>query len=139
MIDDILEQQDIFFNFQRDGAGEGYAIAFVIDDEIVHGGVFTISFAKDVLLKNPEFSSVYINNNQIEVLIAKIKDKVFKFIADEKLTAVLLSNCSIHHLVFPQNRLVMPGWKYDGNMFYLIGTIDGVEKKINGQGDIVDD
>jgi hypothetical protein len=33
----------------------------------------------------------------------------------------------------------MPGWKYDGSIFYLTQIIDGVEKKINGQGDIIND
>ena len=50
MIDDILEQEDIFFNFQQDGIGNGYAVVFVIDNEVVHGGAFKVSFAKDVLL-----------------------------------------------------------------------------------------
>lgn len=139
MIDKILQQEDIFFNFQRDGAGNGYAIVFVIDGEVVHGGVFTTSFAKKVLLNNPEFLSFYINNGEIEVLIAKISNEEIKFIGDEKLTAVLLSNCTIHHLLFPENRLVMPGWKYNGKYFYLNQNIDGIEKIINGQGEIIND
>jgi hypothetical protein len=137
-MDNILKQEDIFFNLQRDGAGNGYAIAFVIDEEVVHGGVFTISFAKKILLNNPEFSSFYINNNEIEVLIAKTSSQEVRFVADEKLTAVLLSNCTIHHLSFPENRLVMPGWKYNGKYFYLNQNIGGIEKIINGQGEIID-
>jgi hypothetical protein len=137
-MDNILKQEDIFFNLQRDGAGNGYAIAFVIDEEVVHGGVFTISFAKKILLNNPEFSSFYINNNEVEVLIAKTSSQEVQFVAGEKLTAVLLSNCTIHHLSFPENRLVMPGWKYNGKYFYLNQNIGGIEKIINGQGEIID-
>jgi hypothetical protein len=141
MINNILEKEDIFFNFKRDGFGNGYAFVFVIGNEVVHGGIFTISFSKNILFNKCEFSSEInmVGDSEKEIIIAKTLDKTYKFIVDEKLTAVLLSDPKIINLKFPENRLVMPGWNFDGKIFYTTESIDGVEKRIDGQGEVIND
>lgn len=141
MINNIWEHVDLKFNFKRDGAGNGHAVVFVMGDEVVHGGTFNLIFSKRVFRDDSIFSSEneMILGEEKEVITAINPEYTTKFIVDEMLTALLLSNPKIIRLSFPKDRKVMPQWKYDGESFYIYQEIDGVQKKINGEGEIVDE
>lgn len=141
MINDIWETRDLKFNIEKDGAGNGHAVVFIMDDEVVHGGVFNIIFSKRVFRSDSIYSSniEIINEKQQEVITATNSQYTTRFIVDEMFTALLLSNPKIVKLSFPKDRKVMPQWKYDGENFYIYQIIDGIQRKINGEGEIVDE
>lgn len=141
MINDIWELHDLKFNIQKDGAGNGHAIVFIMDDEVVHGGLFNLVFSKRVFRDDSVFSSTIelVNEKQQEVITATNSQYTTRFIVNEMFTAVLLSEPRIVKLSFPKDKRVMPKWKYDGENFYIYQKIDGVQRKINGEGEVVDE
>lgn len=141
MINDIWELHDLKFNIQKDGAGNGHAVVFIMDDEVVHGGLFNLVFSKRVFRDDSVFSSAIelVNEKEQEVITATNSQYTTKFIVNEMFTAVLLSEPKIVKLSFPKDKRVMPKWKYDGENFYIYQIIDGVQRKINGEGEVIDE
>jgi hypothetical protein len=139
MLNDIFEYSDILFNMQRDKPGNGYGIAFVIDGTVVHVNAFNIELSKKIFLDGCSYSSNIedINGTTHEVITASNGFYNIKFIVDDFLTSILLSNPQIVKLRIPEDRKVSSGWLYDGNIFHTNRIIGGIERVINGEGDVI--
>lgn len=121
--------------------GNGYAYVFVMGDDVVYNNAFNIDFCKRVFREDSSFTSTFvsINNEQKEVIICNNSKYRTEFIADEMFTALILSDPKIIKLSFPKDRKVMAGWKYDGQNFYSTKIIDGEEKMIDGEGNVINE
>ena len=139
MLNDIFEYSDILFNIQRDKPGNGYGIAFVIDGTVVYVNAFNIELSKKIFLDGCTYSSNIedINGTNHEVITASNGFYNIKFIVDDFLTSILLSNPQIVKLRIPEDRKVRSGWLYDGSIFHTNRVIGGIERVINGEGDVI--
>ena len=139
MLNDIFEYSERLFNIQRDKPGNGYGIAFVIDGTVVYVNAFNIELSKKIFLDGCTYSSNIEDISGIthEVNTASNGFYNIKFIVDDFLTSILLSNPPIVKLRIPEDRKVSSGWLYDGSIFYKNKVIDGVVRVVNGEGDVI--
>jgi hypothetical protein len=143
----ILQTSDIFYSSERDGTYDGIngpavehpvtPIAFVIDGEVVFAQGFSPNIGDNIFLANPTYTSriEFINGVETEIVIANINEVITEMIVNDLFTAVLLSNPLA--ILINKHSLVNTGWNYDENGFFIMQSIDGVEKKINDMGDVI--
>ena len=78
----------------------------------------------------------------MEVITATVGEISTDMILNEHLTAVLLSNAEAILIRRDTDIQVSAGmgqvWRHDENGFYLMETIDGVEHRLNGMGNIAE-
>lgn len=141
----ILTSTDIFYLRERDGDSTttdnpATPVAFVIDGEVVYAHAFSPSIGDNIFLANPTYTSRIENIDGIdtEVVTATVGETSTDMILDEHFTAVLLSNALAIKIKRDTSILVNIGWKYDENGFYQSKYVDGVEKRIDGMGNIVE-
>jgi hypothetical protein len=139
-----LTLTDIIYLKERDGDSattDNWAtpIAFVIDGEVVYAEAFSPAIGENVFLMNPVFTSEIENIDGVptEIVTASIGDVATDMVLDEKFTSVLLSEPLIVEIIRGRDNAVMEGWLYDDDGFYLKEIIDGVEKRIDGMGNVV--
>lgn len=143
----ILQTSDIFYSSERDGTYDGIdgpvvehpvtPIAFVISGEVVYAQGFSPSIGDNVFLANPTYTSriELINDIETEIVVANVNGTITEMVVNDLFTAVLLSNPLA--ILIDKHSLVNTGWSYDENGFFVMQLIDGVERKINGMGDVV--
>lgn len=143
----ILKLSDILYSSERDGTYDGIGgptvehpvtpIAFVIDGEVVFAQGFSPSIGDNIFLANPTYTSriEFIDGIETEIVIANVNGVVTEMIVEDLFTAVLLSNPLA--ILINRNSLVDTGWNHDENGFFIMQSIDGVEKKINDMGDVI--
>lgn len=139
-----LTLTDIIYLKERDGDSAttgnwATPIAFVIDGEVVYAGAFSPVVGEDIFLMSPVFTSQMENIDGVptEIVTASVGDVVTEMVVGEKFTSVLLSEPLIVEIIRGRDNAVMEGWLYDDDGFYLKEIIDGVEKRIDGMGNVV--
>lgn len=140
-----LTNYDIFYNPTRDGeypAVEKPAtpVAFVIDGEVAYAHGFCPSIGDNIFLANANYTSrtETIDGAQVEVVTATVGSTSTDIIVDEYFTAVLLSYPLAIEITRTDSLLVDIGWKHDERGFYQMKDIDGVVKRIDGMGNVVE-
>jgi len=143
----ILKSSDIFYSSERDGTYDGISgpavehpvtpIAFVIGGEVVFAQGFSPSIGDNIFLANPTYTSriEFIDGVETEIVIANVNGVVAEMIVDDLFTAVLLSNPLA--ILIKKRSLVNTGWSHDENGFFVMQSIDGVERRINEMGDVI--
>jgi hypothetical protein len=133
-----LTTQDVIYSLERDGQQTGIAVAFVIDGDVVYADAFSPS-AGAFFLTNPTYSSFteVIDENEVEIVRATDESSTTELILNELFTAVLLSEARAIRITRERSRQVATGWKHDDEGFYIMQTIDGVERRIDGMGRVV--
>lgn len=141
----ILTATDIFYLRERDGDSTttdnpATPVAFVIDGEVVAGEAFSPPIGDGIFLANPTYTSRIekINGEDVEVITATVGEVSTDMILDELLTAVLLSDAEAILINRNTDRAVGIGWKHDENGFYVMEMVDGVARRINGLGNVVE-
>ena len=139
-----LTLTDIIYLKERDGDSattDNWAtpIAFVIDGEVVYAGAFSPVVGENIFLMSPVFTSQTENIDGVptEIVTASVGDVVTEMVVGEKFTSVLLSEPLIVEIIRGRDNAVMEGWLYDDGGFFLKEIIDGVEKRIDGMGNVV--
>ena len=139
-----LTLTDIIYLKERDGDSattDNWAtpIAFVIDGEVVYAGAFSPVVGENIFLMSPVFTSQTENIDGVptEIVTASVGDVVTEMVVGEKFTSVLLSEPLIIKIIRGRDNAVMEGWLYDDDGFFLKEIIDGVEKRIDGMGNVV--
>lgn len=139
-----LTTQDVIYSLERDGQQTGVAVAFVIDGDVVYADAFSPS-AGAFFLTNPTYSSFIetIDGNEVEVIRVNnesgVEDvnSITELILNELFTAVLLSEPKAIRITRERSRQAATGWKHDDEGFYIMQTINGVERRIDGMGRVV--
>jgi hypothetical protein len=141
----ILTKYDIYYDPIRDGqypAVEKPAtpVAFVINGEVVYAHGFSPSIGDNIFLANPTYTSRMetVNGAEVEVVTATVGSTSTDMIVDEHFTAVLLSYPLAIEITRTGSILVDIGWKHDERGFYQMNDIDGVAKRIDGMGNVVE-
>jgi hypothetical protein len=145
----ILTTKDIFYLRERDGDSTttdnpATPVAFVIDGEVVAAEGFSPPIGDGIFLANPTYTSRIesIDGEDVEVITATVGEISTDMILNEHLTSVLLSNAEAILIRRDSDRAVNAGqgqaWKHDENGFYLIETVNGVERRLNGMGNIAE-
>lgn len=140
-----LTNYDIYYNPTRDGeypAVEKPAtpVAFVIDGEVAYAHGFCPSVGDNIFLANPSYTSRMetIDGVEVEVVTATVGSTSTDIIVDEHFTAVLLSYPLAIEITRTGSKFVDVGWKHDERGFYQMKDIDGVIKRIDGMGNVVE-
>lgn len=141
----ILNKTDIYYEPTRDGeypAVEKPAtpVAFVIDGEVVYAHGFSPPIGDNIFLANPTYTSRIENIDGVdkEVVTATVGETSTDMLLDEHFTAVLLSYPLALPITRTDSKFVDVGWKHDANGFYQMKDIDGVIKRIDGMGNVVE-
>jgi hypothetical protein len=141
----ILNKTDIYYEPTRDGeypAVEKPAtpVAFVIDGEVVYADGFSPPIGDNIFLANPTYTSRIENIDGVdtEVITATVGETSTDMILDEHFTAVLLSYPLAIEITRTGSKFVDVGWKHDSNGFYQMKDVDGVMKRIDGMGNVVE-
>lgn len=140
----ILTATDIFYLRERDGDSTttdnpATPVAFVIDGEVVAAEAFSPPIGDGIFLANPTYTSRIeeIDGQDIEVITAVVGEVSTDMILEELLISVLLSDAEAILIRRDTDRAVTTGWKHDENGFYIMEIVDGVERRLNGMGNIV--
>jgi hypothetical protein len=138
-----LTLTDIIYLKERDGESattDNWAtpIAFVINGEVAYAEAFSPPVGENIFLMNPVFTSKIENIDEVptEIVTASVGDTATDMVLNEKFTSVLLSEPLIVEIIRGRDNAVMEGWFYDNDGFYLKEIIDGVEKRIDGMGNV---
>jgi hypothetical protein len=141
----ILTEIDIFYLRERDGEypetdNPATPVAFVIDGEVVAAEAFSPPIGDGIFLANPTYTSrtETISGVDVEVITATVGELSTDMILNEHLTSVLLSDAEAILIRRDRDLAVNTGWKHDENGFYLMETVDGVEHRLNGMGNIAE-
>ena len=145
----ILTERDIFYLRERDGDSTttdnpATPVAFVIDGDVVAAEGFSPPIGDGIFMANPTYTSriEQIDGVDVEVITATVGEVSTDMILNEHLTAVLLSNAEAILIRRDSDRAVNAGqgqaWKHDENGFYLMETVDGVARRLNGMGNIAE-
>jgi hypothetical protein len=141
----ILTETDVFYLFERDGDSTttdnpATPVAFVIDGDVVAAEAFSPPIGDGIFLANPTYTSRIeeIDGKNVEVITATVGDVSTDMILGELLTSVLLSEPTAIRIRRDTSVAVAAGWKHDENGFYVTLTVNGVERRINGMGNIVE-
>jgi len=141
----ILTETDVFYLFERDGDSTttdnpATPVAFVIDGDVVAAEAFSPPIGDGIFLANPTYTSRIeeIDGKNVEVITATVGDVSTDMILGELLTSVLLSEPTAIRIRRDTSVAVAAGWKHDENGFYVTQTMNGVERRINGMGNIVE-
>ena len=141
----ILTERDIFYLRERDGDSTttdnpATPVAFVIDGDVVAAEGFSPPIGDGIFMANPIYTSriEQIDGVDVEVITATVGEVSTDMILDEHLTAVLLSNAEAILIRRDSDLAVNTGWKHDENGFYLMETVDGVERRLNGMGNVAE-
>jgi hypothetical protein len=140
----ILTATDVFYLLERDGDSTttdnpATPVAFVINGDVVAAEAFSPPIGDNIFLANPTYTSRMeeINGEQVEVITATVGDTSTDMILDELLTSVLLSDPIAIRIERDKSIAVAAGWKHDEKGFYVMQTVGGVERRINGMGNVV--
>jgi|688.fasta_scaffold265458_2 hypothetical protein len=140
----ILTATDIFYLQERDGDSTttdrpATPVAFVINGEVVAAEAFSPPIGDNIFLANPAYTARMeeINGEQVEVITATVGDTSTDMILDELLTSVLLSEPTAIRITRDKSLQVAAGWKHDEKGFYIMQTVGGVERRIDGMGNVV--
>lgn len=141
----ILTSTDIFYLRERDGEwpatdNPATPVAFVIDGEVVAAEAFSPPIGDNIFLANPTYTSRIekIDGRDTEVVTATVGDVSTDMILDELLTSVLLSNAKAILIRRDTDLAVNTGWRHDENGFYIMQYVNGVERRLNGMGKVVE-
>jgi hypothetical protein len=141
----ILTERDIFYLRERDGDSTttdnpATPVAFVIDGDVVAAEGFSPPIGDGIFMANPTYTSriEQIDGVDVEVITATVGEVSTDMILDEHLTSVLLSNAEAILIRRDSDLAVNTGWKHDENGFYLMETVDGVERRLNGMGNVAE-
>lgn len=141
----ILTATDIFYLQERDGditttKNPATPVAFVIDGEVVAAEAFSPPIGDNIFLANPTYTSRIekINGRDTEVVTATVGDVSTDMILDELLTSVLLSNATAIRILRDTSLKVNIGWKHDEKGFYSMQAVNGVMRRIDGMGKVVE-
>lgn len=141
----ILTERDIFYLRERDGDSTttdnpATPVAFVIDGDVVAAEGFSPPIGDGIFMANPTYTSriEQIDGVDVEVITATVGEVSTDMILNEHLTAVLLSNAEAILIRRDSDLAVNTGWKHDENGFYLMETVDGVERRLNGMGNVAE-
>ena len=141
----ILTERDIFYLRERDGEypetdNPATPVAFVIDGDVVAAEGFSPPIGDGIFMANPTYTSriEQIDGVDVEVITATVGEVSTDMILNEHLTAVLLSNAEAILIRRDSDLAVNTGWKHDENGFYLMETVDGVERRLNGMGNVAE-
>ena len=141
----MLTMRDVLYLQSRDGDSTttdnpATPVAFVIDGEVAIALGFSPKIGEDIFLSNPIYTSRIeeIDGKMTEIITANVNGNLTDMILSEHLTAVLLSNPQAIKILRNRDIAVMNGWLYDENGFYINQTINGVVRRINGMGSIVE-
>lgn len=141
----ILTATDIFYLRERDGdstttSNPATPVAFVIGGDVVAAEAFSPPIGDNIFLANPTYTSRMeeIDGQTVEVVTATVGDVSTDMIVDELLTSVLLSNPTAIRIERDKSIMVTAGWKHDEDGFYIMQTVGGVERRLNGMGNVVE-
>ena len=140
-----LTSTDVFYLRERDGDSTttdnpATPVAFVIDGEVVAAEAFSPPIGDNIFLANPTYSSHVeeIDGKEVEIVTATVGDVSTEMILGELLTSVVLSSPLAIRISRETSRAVNAGWSHDDRGFYIMQTVDGVTRRLNGMGEVVE-